>query len=54
MRNNDNVLIAGDLLCIPSVQPITPTAPDVMVVFGRPRGKRRSYRQWQEDNIDRK
>ena len=22
-----------------------------MVVFDRPKGKRRSYRQWQEDNI---
>jgi Uma2 family endonuclease len=26
-------------------------APDVMVVFGRPKGERRSYRQWQEGNI---
>ncbi|WP_375474311.1 Uma2 family endonuclease [uncultured Nostoc sp.] len=50
--NNDNVLIVGDLLWYPvRSQLITPTAPDVMVVFGRPKGKRRSYRQWQEDNI---
>ncbi|MEA5506809.1 Uma2 family endonuclease [Halotia wernerae UHCC 0503] len=52
LANNDNVLIAGDLLWYPvRSQLITPTAPDVMVVFGRPKGKRRSYRQWQEDNI---
>ncbi|MBX9253414.1 Uma2 family endonuclease [Desmonostoc muscorum CCALA 125] len=50
--NNNNVLIVGDLLWYPvRSQLITPTAPDVMVIFGRPKGKRRSYRQWQEDNI---
>ncbi|MEE6161459.1 Uma2 family endonuclease [Cylindrospermopsis raciborskii DSH] len=26
-------------------------APDTMVVFGRPKGHRGSYRQWEEDNI---
>ncbi|OQY45045.1 MAG: hypothetical protein B6242_11385 [Anaerolineaceae bacterium 4572_78] len=26
-------------------------APDTMVVFGRPKGKRGSYKQWLEDNI---
>ena len=26
-------------------------APDVLVVFGRPKGHRGSYRQWEEDNI---
>ena len=50
--NNDNVLIAGDLLWYPvRSQLIAPTAPDVMVALGRPKQKRRSYRQWQEDNI---
>ncbi|MEH2083523.1 MAG: hypothetical protein V7K89_27175 [Nostoc sp.] len=50
--NNDRVLIAGDLLWYPvRSRLIAPTAPDVMVVFGRQKGKRRSYRQWQEDNI---
>ncbi|MBW4612171.1 MAG: Uma2 family endonuclease [Desmonostoc vinosum HA7617-LM4] len=49
---NDNVLIAGDLLWYPvRSQLITPTAPDVMVIFGRPKGRRGSYRQWQEENI---
>jgi hypothetical protein len=27
------------------------TGPDVLVVFGRPRGDRGSYRQWEEDNV---
>ncbi|MBD2505028.1 Uma2 family endonuclease [Anabaena azotica] len=50
--SNDNVFIAGDLLWYPiRSQLITPVAPDVMVVFGRPKGKRGSYRQWQEENI---
>jgi Uma2 family endonuclease len=49
---DNNVFIAGDLLWYPvRSQLISPTAPDVMVVFGRPKGKRGSYRQWQEDNI---
>src|SRR5262249_31315983 len=26
-------------------------APDVFVVFGRPPGDRRSYKQWEEDDI---
>jgi Uma2 family endonuclease len=47
-----DVFIAGDLLWYPiPLQKIPPTAPDVMVVFGRPKGKRTSYRQWNEDNI---
>ena len=50
--NNDNVLIAGDLLWYPvRSRLIAPTAPNVMVALGRPKQKRRSYRQWQEDNI---
>ena len=45
----NNVFIAADLLWYPvRSKVITPTAPDVMVVFGRPKGKRRSYRQWRE------
>ena len=48
----NNVFIAADLLWYPvRSKVITPTAPDVMVVFGRPKGKRRSYRQWREENI---
>ncbi|MBD1908471.1 Uma2 family endonuclease [Funiculus sociatus GB2-A5] len=48
----NDVFIAADLLWYPVKSKIvSPTAPDVMVVFGRHKGKRRSYRQWQEDNI---
>ncbi len=48
-----NVFIAGDLLWYPvQDKKITgPVAPDIMVVFGRPKGRRGSYKQWQEDNI---
>ena len=48
----DNVFIAADLLWYPvRSKIISPTAPDVMVVFGRQKGKRRSYRQWNEENV---
>ncbi len=46
------VFVAGDLLWYPvEGHPEIRVAPDVMVVFGRPKGYRGSYRQWQEDNI---
>jgi Uma2 family endonuclease len=49
---NTEVFIAGDLLWYPIKSTlISPTAPDVLVVFGRPKGRRGSYRQWQENNI---
>lgn len=47
-----NVFIAGDLLWYPVQSTLVkPCAPDVMVIFGRPKGYRGSYKQWQEDNI---
>ena len=47
-----NVFVAGDLLWYPVQSTlVAPTAPDVMVVFGRPKGKRGSYQQWKEENI---
>ncbi|BAZ06315.1 Uma2 family endonuclease [Calothrix sp. NIES-3974] len=50
--NDPNVFVAGDLLWYPvKSRIISPVAPDVMVVFGRPKGRRGSYKQWQEDNI---
>lgn len=50
--NNSNVFIAGDLFWYPvEGQPSIVYAPDVMVVFGRPKGHRGSYKQWEEDNI---
>jgi Uma2 family endonuclease len=45
-----DVFIAGDLLWYP-VQKAPGCAPDVMVVFGRPKGERGSYLQWEEGNI---
>jgi len=49
---NPDVFVAGDLLWYPvEGKPDIRVAPDVFVVFGRPKGDRGSYRQWQEDNI---
>jgi Uma2 family endonuclease len=49
---DENVFIAGDLLWYP-VQGDNKiaNAPDTMVVFGRPKGYRGSYQQWNEGNI---
>jgi Uma2 family endonuclease len=50
--DDPNVFIAGDLLWYPvEGNNKTCQAPDAMVVFGRPKGDRGSYKQWQEDNI---
>ena len=51
-KDDQNVFIAGDLLWYPVEGSNTISqAPDVMVVFGRPKGDRRSYLQWKENNI---
>ena len=48
----EDVFIAGDLLWYPvEGNPKLRQAPDAMVVFGRPKGYRGSYKQWEEDNI---
>ena len=50
--NEPNIFIAGDLLWYPIEGNNTiRRAPDAMVVFGRPKGYRGSYKQWEEDNI---
>jgi Uma2 family endonuclease len=50
--DNDNVFIAGDLLWYPiEGDNKTCQAPDAMVVFGRPKGDRGSYKQWLENQI---
>ncbi len=49
--NQADVFVAGDLLWYPIQGDTLRQAPDVMVVFGRPKGDRGSYRQWEEDNI---
>lgn len=47
-----SVFVAGDLLWYPvEGNNALSTAPDAMVVFGRPKGDRGSYQQWNEDNI---
>jgi Uma2 family endonuclease/DNA-binding CsgD family transcriptional regulator len=47
-----NVFVAGDLLWYPiEGDNKTRLAPDVMVAFGRPKGRRGSYQQWKEGNI---
>lgn len=50
--DNPNVFIAGDLFWYPMEGRNTvAVAPDVMVVFDRPKGDRLSYKQWEENNI---
>jgi Uma2 family endonuclease len=50
--DDPNVFVAGDLLWYPvEGHPEIRTAPDAMVVFGRPKGYRGSYRQWREGGI---
>lgn len=50
--DNPDVFVAGDLLWYPvEGDPATRTAPDALVVFGRPKGHRGSYKQWEEEGI---
>src|SRR5712691_3134264 len=51
-RDRPDVFVAGDLLWYPvEGNNKLRAAPDAMVVFGRPKGDRGSYLQWQEDDI---
>ena len=51
-QDDSNVFIAADLLWYPvQGRPDISQAPDTMVIFGRPKGDRRSYIQSGEDNI---
>jgi len=50
--DDPNVFVAGDLLWYPvEGEPTICTAPDAVVAFGRPKGRRGSYKQWKEGNI---
>lgn len=50
--NNSDVFVAGDLLWYPvEGNNKLCQAPDALVVFGRHKGKRGSYKQWEEDDI---
>jgi Uma2 family endonuclease len=49
--NDPNVFVACNLLWYPvQGDPTIRIAPDAMVVFGRPKGRRGSYKQWEEGN----
>ena len=51
-RDHPDIFVAGDLLWYPVAgHPEISTAPDVMVAFGRPKGDRGSYLQWEEAGI---
>jgi Uma2 family endonuclease len=54
LRDRPDVFIAADLAWYPiqvQAPPAPYQAPDVMVVFGRNKGARRSYMQWKEENL---
>jgi Uma2 family endonuclease len=49
---DEHIFVAADLLWYPEQgKPQICTAPDTMVIFGRPKGDRLSYLQWKEENI---
>ena len=51
-KDAPDVFVVGDNFWYPvEGHPEIRTAPDVYVVFGRPKGHRSSYRQWEEDGI---
>ncbi len=51
-RDHLDVFIAGDLLWYAvEGDPTQRKAPDIMVAFGRPKGERGCYMQWEEDGI---
>ena len=51
-RHDPNVFIAGNLLWYPVEGDNTiRQAPDVLAAFGRPKGDRGSYRQWEEGGV---
>jgi Uma2 family endonuclease len=50
--DNPNVFVAGDLLWYPvEGDNKTRIAPDALVAFGRPKGHRGSYQQWEEGGV---
>ncbi|MEO1351853.1 MAG: Uma2 family endonuclease, partial [Cyanobacteria bacterium J06635_15] len=52
LATDEQVFIAGDLLWYPvEGDSKLCRAPDVLVAFGRPKGYRGSYKQWEEANI---
>jgi Uma2 family endonuclease len=53
LADREDVFVAGDLLWypVPDREVSGPMAPDVMVAFGRPKGRRSTYLQWEEAGI---
>ena len=52
LAHNPDVFVAADLLWYPvEGRPDIRITLDVMVAFGRPKGARGSYRQWEEDDV---
>jgi Uma2 family endonuclease len=50
-HDDPNVFVACDLLWYPvKGDPTIRLAPDALVAFGRPKGRRGSYKQWEEGN----
>lgn len=50
--DRDDVFVAGDLFWYPvEGEPGIRQAPDTLVVFGRPKEHRPSYKQWEEDGV---
>lgn len=51
-RDREDVFVAGDLFWYPvEGRPDIRMAPDVTIVFGRPKGDRGPYKQWEEEAI---
>lgn len=51
-ENDPQVFVAADLLWYPvQGRPDIRAAPDTMVAFGRPKGHRGSYKQWEEGDV---
>jgi Uma2 family endonuclease len=51
-EDRDDVFVAADLFWYPvEGKPRIVLAPDVMVALGRPKGARKSYKQWEEGGI---
>jgi len=50
--DDPKVFVAGDLLWYPvEGEPTIRMGPDVLVAFGRPKGHRGSYKQWEEGHL---
>jgi Uma2 family endonuclease len=51
-RDRPDVFVAGNLLWYPvEGSPKVRAAPDALVAFGRPKGYRGSYKQWDEEDV---